>query len=96
MTTGLRRGLTLPCRTQMSAILGHAHPEVVAAVTEHIQHLTHIFSGFLSPPVVTLARKLTNLLPSGLDRCLFLSTGGESNEAAIKVLPSTEMPSEAH
>jgi 4-aminobutyrate aminotransferase-like enzyme len=28
---------------------------------------------------------LTDRLPAGLDKAMFLSTGGESNEAAIKV-----------
>jgi 4-aminobutyrate aminotransferase-like enzyme len=39
----------------------------------------------LSPPVINLAEKLTGLLPEGLDKAFFLSTGGESNEAAIKL-----------
>lgn len=39
----------------------------------------------LSPPVINLAKKLTSLLPEGLDKAFFLSTGGESNEAAIKL-----------
>ena len=34
---------------------------------------------------VNLAKRLTGLLPDGLDKALFLSTGGESNEAAIKL-----------
>lgn len=69
----------------MSAILGHGHPEICAVVDKHIRSLAHLFSGFLSPPVVDLARMLTALLPPGLDKAMFLSTGGESNEAAIKV-----------
>ena len=69
----------------MSAILGHGHPEICAVVEEHVRSLAHLFSGFLSPPVVNLARTLTALLPPGLDKAMFLSTGGESNEAAIKV-----------
>ena len=39
----------------------------------------------ISPPVVQLAEKLTGLLPNGLDKAMFLSTGAESNEAAIKM-----------
>lgn len=39
----------------------------------------------LSPPVIALAERLCNMLPPGLDRAFFLSTGGESNEAAIKL-----------
>lgn len=39
----------------------------------------------LSPPVIRLAKRLTSVLPTGLDKAFFLSTGGESNEAAIKM-----------
>lgn len=39
----------------------------------------------LSPPVIDLAERLTGVLPSGLDRVLFLSTGGEANECAIRL-----------
>lgn len=70
---------------QMSCLLGHGHPEIVQVITEHAMHLDHTFSGMVSPPVVSLAERLCNMLPAGLDRTLFLSTGGESNEAAIKL-----------
>ncbi|XMA15426.1 hypothetical protein WAI453_008217 [Rhynchosporium graminicola] len=70
---------------QMSCLIGHGHPEIVETITQHAAHLDHLFSGMLSPPVVQLAEKLTSLLPHGLDRAMFLSTGGESNEAAIKM-----------
>lgn len=70
---------------QMSCLIGHGHPEIVQTITDHAAGLDHLFSGMLSPPVVQLAEKLTGLLPDGLDRAMFLSTGGESNEAAIKL-----------
>ncbi len=70
---------------QMSAILGHSHPEIVETVSNGIANLDHLFSGMLSRPVVELAEKLTRLTGPGLDRCLFLSTGAELNEAAIKM-----------
>lgn len=70
---------------QMSAILGHSHPEIVETVSKGIANLDHLFSGMLSRPVIELAEKLTRLTGPGLDRCLFLSTGAESNEAAIKM-----------
>src|SRR5437660_4442926 len=68
---------------QMSAILGHSHPEIVETVRKAIGELDHLFSGMLSRPVVSLAEKLAEL--TGLDRALLLSTGAESNEAAIRM-----------
>ncbi|GAY08910.1 aspartate aminotransferase family protein [Pseudonocardia sp. N23] len=70
---------------QMSAVLGHSHPDVVATVRESIGTLDHLFSGMLSRPVVDLARELAASLPDPLERSLLLTTGAESNEAALKM-----------
>lgn len=70
---------------QMSCLVGHGHPEVVKTIANHAANLDHLFSGMLSPPVLSLANRLTSVLPNGLDKAFFLSTGGESNEAAIKM-----------
>jgi 2,2-dialkylglycine decarboxylase (pyruvate) len=70
---------------QMSAILGHSHPEIVESVSHAAGHLAHLFSGMLSSPVVQLADALDRILPDPLSRSLFLSTGAESNEAAIRL-----------
>jgi 2,2-dialkylglycine decarboxylase (pyruvate) len=70
---------------QMSAILGHAHPAIVATVSEQVAHLDHLHSGMLSPPVVELARRLAESLPDPLDKALLLTTGAEANEAAVRM-----------
>ncbi|MEV4413129.1 aspartate aminotransferase family protein [Catellatospora sp. NPDC049609] len=70
---------------QMSAILGHCHPAIVATVQRQIAGLDHLFSGMLSRPVVDLARRLAGTLPAPLDKVLLLTTGAESNEAAIRM-----------
>ena len=70
---------------QMSCLIGHGHPEIVETIKNHAENLDHLFSGMLSPPVLSLAKRLTSVLPPGLDKAMFLSTGGESNEAAIKM-----------
>lgn len=70
---------------QMSAILGHCHPEIVATVQRQVATLDHLFSGMLSRPVVDLARRLAGTLPEPLKKVLLLTTGGESNEAAIRM-----------
>ena len=70
---------------QMSAILGHSHPEIVATVQRQVATLDHLFSGMLSRPVVELARRLADSLPAPLEKALLLTTGAESNEAAIRM-----------
>jgi 2,2-dialkylglycine decarboxylase (pyruvate) len=70
---------------QMSAVLGHSHPDVVATVRQGIGELDHLFSGMLSRPVVELARRLAETLPHPLEKALLLTTGAESNEAALRM-----------
>src|SRR5215469_9099575 len=62
---------------QMSAILGHCHPEIVATVREWAGKLDHLFSSMISPPVVACAEALARLVPS-LPKAMLLSTGGEA------------------
>jgi 2,2-dialkylglycine decarboxylase (pyruvate) len=70
---------------QMSAVLGHSHPDVVGAVSRSVASLDHLFSGMLSRPVVDLAKRLAGTLPAPLTKTLLLTTGAESNEAAVKM-----------
>lgn len=70
---------------QMSAILGHAHPEIVATVREEVARLDHLYSGMLSRPVLDLAQRLAGTLPEPLDKAMFLTTGAEANEAALRM-----------
>jgi 2,2-dialkylglycine decarboxylase (pyruvate) len=84
VTAGGRRILDFTSG-QMSAILGHAHPDIVATVQRQVATLDHLFSGMLSRPVVELARRLAGSLPDELEKVLLLTTGAESNEAAIRM-----------
>ncbi|WP_018331788.1 aspartate aminotransferase family protein [Actinomycetospora chiangmaiensis] len=70
---------------QMSAILGHSHPEIVATVQQQVASLDHLHSGMLSPPVLDLAAELTATLPPALEKAVFLTTGAEANEAALRM-----------
>ena len=70
---------------QMSAVLGHGHPDIVATVSQSVEVLDHLYSGMLSEPVVALASGLAATLPDPLSRTLLLTTGAEANEAAIKM-----------
>jgi 2,2-dialkylglycine decarboxylase (pyruvate) len=70
---------------QMSAILGHSHPDVVETVRSSVATLAHLFSGMLSRPVLDLARALAAATPAPLTRSQLLTTGAEANEAALKL-----------
>ncbi|MEU5779076.1 aspartate aminotransferase family protein [Streptomyces venezuelae] len=70
---------------QMSAILGHSHPRIVTTVQQQIARLDHLYSGMLSRPVLDLATRLAATLPAPLTKTLLLTTGAESNEAALRM-----------
>lgn len=70
---------------QMSAILGHSHPDIVRTIRDAAGTLDHLFSGMLSRPVVELSRRLAESLPDPLAKAMLLSTGAEANEAALRM-----------
>jgi 2,2-dialkylglycine decarboxylase (pyruvate) len=70
---------------QMCATLGHGHPAILDAMRDAGDRVVHLFSGFLSRDVTELARELMAILPAPLARAMFLSTGAEANEAALRL-----------
>ena len=66
--------------------LGHAHPALVAAVTDQVGRLAHVSNYFASPPQLELAERLKRLTGAGqAGRVYFCSSGAEANEAAFKL-----------
>ncbi|MFZ5824872.1 MAG: acetylornithine transaminase, partial [Bacillota bacterium] len=63
--------------------LGHAHPAVVAAVTQQVSTLSHVSNLYYTEPAVELAELL--VANGGLDRAFFCNSGAEANEAAFKL-----------
>jgi 4-aminobutyrate aminotransferase len=70
--------------------LGHAHPRVTAAVHAQVDRImgpVHAI-GF-AEPTVTLARMLAATFPEPLDAVLFLNSGSEAIDGAIKLARRT-------
>ena len=63
--------------------LGHCHPEVVVAVKAQLEKLWHVSNVFYSEPQIELASRLT--AAAGLERAFFCNSGGEANEALLKL-----------
>ena len=70
---------------QMCATVGHNHPNIVAAIKKSCDTALHLFSGMIPRSVVQLAEALAKIVPKPLSKSLFVNTGSESNEAAIKM-----------
>jgi beta-alanine--pyruvate transaminase len=64
---------------------GHGRPEIAAAVSEQLRHLDFAPTfQFAHPAGFALAEKLSDILPSGLDRVFFVNSGSEAVETALK------------
>src|ERR1043165_1968991 len=72
-------------RGQMCATVGNNHPNIVAAIRKSCDSALHLFSGMIPRSVVQLAEALAKIVPKPLNKSLFVNTGSESNEAAIKM-----------
>ncbi len=64
--------------------LGHAHPALVAAVTDQLTTLGHVSNFFTTAPQVELAERLLELVGAP-GRVFFTNSGTEANEAALKL-----------
>jgi acetylornithine/N-succinyldiaminopimelate aminotransferase len=64
--------------------LGHAHPAVVAAVSQQIATLGHVSNLYVAEPPVALAELLL-ALAGRPGRVLLCNSGAEANEAAFKL-----------
>ncbi|HEY4038264.1 MAG TPA: 4-aminobutyrate--2-oxoglutarate transaminase [Burkholderiaceae bacterium] len=66
---------------------GHCHPKVVAAVAQQLQRVTHTCFQLLAyEPYVELAERLLKLMPGDFaKKAIFMSTGAEAVENAIKI-----------
>ena len=61
--------------------LGHAHPAMIAALTEQAGKLWHISNIYTNEPALRLAKKL--VAATFADRAFFCNSGAEANEAAF-------------
>jgi acetylornithine aminotransferase len=64
--------------------LGHAHPAIVAAVTEQVARLAHTSNLAIHEPGLQLAERLVELLALPA-RVFFANSGAEANECALKL-----------
>ena len=71
---------------QMCATIGHNHPAIVQAVQEAGEKAYHMFSGMIPEVVAQLAETMAkDWMPKGLSKSIFINTGSESNEVAIRM-----------
>ncbi|MFL4983097.1 MAG: adenosylmethionine--8-amino-7-oxononanoate transaminase [Xanthobacteraceae bacterium] len=69
-----------------TACHGYNHPHIRAAVQRQLEAMPHVmFGGLVHEPALTLARRLTALLPGNLTRVFFSESGSVAIEVAMKM-----------
>ena len=63
--------------------LGHAHPKLVAAISEQAARVIHVSNLYGVPEQEELAQRMIKM--SGMTEIVFGNSGAEANEAAIKL-----------
>jgi taurine---2-oxoglutarate transaminase len=69
----------------MCVTLGHGNPAVIAAIEEQARKLPYIGPGFATDVRARLSLQLLDVLPAGLEKFFFTTSGTEANEAAFKI-----------
>ncbi|MGH8972969.1 MAG: aspartate aminotransferase family protein, partial [Acidimicrobiia bacterium] len=75
----------LDCGSVAVFLLGHGHPTVVAAVAAQLGRMTGTSRAFPSAVTAGAAAALAAVAPPGLDKVMFLNSGTEAVEAALKL-----------
>lgn len=70
---------------QFCSILGYSHPRFVQQLQRQLAELLHIGDQYISPGVLKAASRLAGIAPGQLSKVVFLSTGSEANECAMRM-----------
>jgi len=69
----------------MCVNLGHKNARVIEAIAEQARELAYIAPGYATSARARLSTKLLEVLPAGLEKFFFATSGTEANEAAFKI-----------
>ncbi|HEV2272894.1 MAG TPA: aminotransferase class III-fold pyridoxal phosphate-dependent enzyme [Acidobacteriaceae bacterium] len=69
----------------MCVNLGHKNPAVIQAIKEQAETLPYVMPGYTTTARAELSNLLLEVLPEGLNRFFFSTSGTEANEAAFKI-----------
>ncbi len=69
----------------MCVNLGYKNPRVVEAIAQQARELAYIMPSYATTSRAKLSAKLLEVLPEGLNKFFFCTSGTEANEAAFKI-----------
>ena len=69
----------------MCSNLGHKNPAVIASIAAQAEQLAYAMPGYATTARAELSQLLLEVLPAGLNRFFFTTSGTDANEAAFKI-----------
>lgn len=69
----------------MCVNLGHKNPKVIEAIEAQARALPYIAPGYATDVRVELSQLLLEIVPKGIEKFFFTTSGTEANEAAFKI-----------
>jgi len=70
---------------QFCSILGHNHQRFIERLRHQMGEVLHLGDQFVSPCVLKAASRLIAVAPANMKKVVFLSTGSEANECAMRM-----------
>ncbi len=76
----------------MCSNLGHKNPAIIEAIVKQAERLPYAAPGFITEAAMRAVEALRTVLPEGLEKMFFSTSGTEANEAALKLARQSKAP----
>ena len=76
----------------MCSNLGHKNKIIIEAIVKQAEKMPYIAPGFMQESAASAVEALLTVMPKGLDKFFFSTSGTEANEAALKILRQYKAP----
>jgi len=76
----------------MCSNLGHKNLAVIEAIVKQAEKLPYMAPGFATEASIAAVEALRSVMPEGLNKYFFSTSGTEANEAALKMVRQFKMP----
>ncbi len=76
----------------MCSNLGHKNKAVIEAIIKQAEKMPYIAPSFVTDAEIEAVDALLSIMPKGLDKFFFSTSGTEANEAALKMSRLSKMP----
>jgi taurine--2-oxoglutarate transaminase len=76
----------------MCSNLGHKNPAIIEAIVKQAEKLPYVAPAFANESAIAAVEALGTVMPEGLNKFFFSTSGTEANEAALKMVRQSKMP----